>query len=729
MKLKVKLSLIVTGIMIMVVSAISFILLNNASKLQMETTIRSTERLAAEQARDIQRREELYLQTARSLAQIMGDFESLPTAERRQTYDRIIESVLEANPNYMGIWTVWKPGAIDGMDESFAGTGGNTAAGQYASWYTRATGQVEHHPWRDWEAVTAAMPAEETVSPVGVSLYNGEDARYFSVMVPVINSAGGEQTGVVGININIAGLQPYVKKIIDDPNGIVAMIVYSSDGTVLASIDPARIGRNMLEADAGFYVHTMDEAARAVREGNMLDIREYSPVLETWLRAVLYPLHIGNAEETWTVMMAVSETEVLREINQMKFFTIALAAIFMTGTAVVIFLVSGRISGPIVKMSRMLKDLSEGEGDLTLRLAVKTKDEIGDMAHYFNLTLDKIKGLVVTIRDKASSLFDIGSELTTKMTETAAAVNEITSNIQSIKGQVINQSASVTETNSTMEQVTVNIDKLNGQVENQSDSVSRSSSAIEEMLANISSVTQTLCQNAENVRQLGGAAEMGRGAVQAVSNDIETIAKESEGLVQINTVIKDIAAQTNLLSMNAAIEAAHAGEAGRGFAVVAEEIRKLAVSSSHQSKIISDVLKKMRVSIDTVINSTGTVLEKFGAIDEEVRVVSDQSTVIKTAMEEQQAGSRQILEAIGQLNDITRMVKNGSEEMLEGSREVISESSNLGRVTEEIANGMNEMAAGVTQINSAVHRVNEITIDNQDQISVLVREVERFKID
>jgi methyl-accepting chemotaxis protein len=280
-----------------------------------------------------------------------------------------------------------------------------------------------------------------------------------------------------------------------------------------------------------------------------------------------------------------------------------------------------------------------------------------------------------------------------------------------------------------MEQVTINIDKLNNHVEEQSSSVSQSSSAIEEMLANIQSVTQTLIRNAENVQVLTTASESGRTGLQTVSKDIQEISKESEGLLEINSVMQNIASQTNLLSMNAAIEAAHAGEAGRGFAVVADEIRKLATSSGEQSKIISGVLKKIKEAIDKIKYSTDTVLEKFESIDSGVRTVADQEANIRNAMEEQGEGSKQILEAISKLNENTQLVKRGSEEMLEGSREVIAESRNLGNVTEEITRGVNEMASGADQINAAVNRVNEISVDNKEHIASLVTEVSKFKVE
>jgi methyl-accepting chemotaxis protein len=231
------------------------------------------------------------------------------------------------------------------------------------------------------------------------------------------------------------------------------------------------------------------------------------------------------------------------------------------------------------------------------------------------------------------------------------------------------------------------------------------------------------------VKDLIDASEVGRTGLEEVAADIQKIARESEGLLEINGVMENIASQTNLLSMNAAIEAAHAGEAGKGFAVVADEIRKLAESSGEQSKTISTVLKKIKDSIDKITRSTDSVLNKFAAIDGGVRTVSEQEENIRNAMEEQSAGSKQILEAIGQLNEATQMVKSGSGEMLEGSKQIIHESRNLEMATQEISNGMNEMATGADQINVAVSRVNSITGENKENIDILVQEVSKFKVE
>jgi methyl-accepting chemotaxis protein len=193
--------------------------------------------------------------------------------------------------------------------------------------------------------------------------------------------------------------------------------------------------------------------------------------------------------------------------------------------------------------------------------------------------------------------------------------------------------------------------------------------------------------------------------------------------------MENIASQTNLLSMNAAIEAAHAGDAGRGFAVVADEIRKLAESSGKQSKTIGAVLKKIKGSFDTITKSTETVLARFEAIDSGVKIVAEQEDNIRNAMEEQGEGSKQVLNSAGDLNEITRQVRNGSGEMLEGSKEVILESENLEKMTQEITGSMNEMATGTEQITVAINHVNDISNKNRDGIETLMQEVARFKVE
>ena len=286
---------------------------------------------------------------------------------------------------------------------------------------------------------------------------------------------------------------------------------------------------------------------------------------------------------------------------------------------------------PLNTIVNILTQIST-DWDLTKRLDIDRKDEIGNLANFFNRTFERIRQLLKTIRDEAVSLEETGDELASNMTGTTSAINEINENIQNVKKRSLTQADEVLAASSSMEKIISGLDKLNGHITVQVESVARSSSSIEQMLANIRAVAETLVKNEANIASLGVSSETGRMDLQKVSGDIQEIARESEGLLEINSVMENISSQTNLLSMNAAIEAAHAGEAGKGFAVVAAEIRKLAENSARQSKTISEVLKKIKTSIDTITKSTGIVLDRFETIAQDVRTVSNQETQIRSAM-------------------------------------------------------------------------------------------------
>ncbi|MDR3342640.1 MAG: methyl-accepting chemotaxis protein [Treponema sp.] len=725
MKLKVRLTGIVIAMIVVVVAGVSIILLTQAGTLQTQAAYENMKNLTGMYSAQLQSRYENYLTVAKTLSEIMDSYGDLPVEERRTRYDDTIKGIMESNPLFMGMFTLWKPNMIDGMDTDFANTPGTDGTGRYMTWYTRRSGTLEKRALSAYELyaeVLANIDLKEPIfnNPTAANL-RGQQVLAARLCYPIITD--NVIVGRVGIMLDLTPSRDVIVEI--QPYGTGRAVLYSTNGTIAAHYDTDMIGKTIRDP-------------RSLRILGEQAVRDTETSLHTGIPNSgmnggyifeSYPFYVGEVKTAWTILTSVPSEDVLAAVHRLTRITMLIAGFAILIAAAITFVVASSIAKPILNIAHTLKDISEGEGDLTKSITVTSQDEIGDLAHYFNQTLEKIKNLVVIIKKQSVLLFDIGNELANNMTETAAAINEITANIQSIKGRVVNQSASVTETNATMEQISVTIDKLNGHIENQTASVAQSSSAIEEMLANIQSVTQTLVKNVANVMTLTEASEVGRSGLQEVAANIQEIARESAGLMEINAVMENIASQTNLLSMNAAIEAAHAGEAGKGFAVVADEIRKLAENSGEQSKTISTVLKKIRDSIDTIIKSTDAVLNKFEAIDQGVKIVSEQEENIRNAMEEQNEGSKQILEAIAQLNDLTQMVKGGSLEMQEGSKEVIHESKNLEQVTQEISSGMNEMATGADQINIAVNRVYTISGDNKENIDILVREVAKFKVE
>jgi methyl-accepting chemotaxis protein len=239
---------------------------------------------------------------------------------------------------------------------------------------------------------------------------------------------------------------------------------------------------------------------------------------------------------------------------------------------------------------------------------------------------------------------------------------------------------------------------------------------------------QSLMKNEKNVQNLASASEKGRDDLHRVAGDIKAVATESERLLEINKVIQNIAIQTNLLAMNAAIEAAHAGDVGRGFAVVADEIRKLAESSSNQAKTVSSVLKEIKSSLEGISMSTEAVLHHFEDINTDVQTVSDLETTIRNATEEQDTGSKQILETIGVSNEITTNVRNGSAEMLSGSHEIMGTGKRLETMTTDLTGSVNEITAGMVRLNTTISRIQAMGSENKQSIEVLMAEISRFKL-
>ena len=428
----------------------------------------------------------------------------------------------------------------------------------------------------------------------------------------------------------------------------------------------------------------------------------------------------------WNVVIEAPVKEFLDTINILRIGVIIAALVILLAALVIVSIFSRKLVRPIQNSVPVLQKIAQG--DFTVRLPLHGNNEITDMFEYFNETIAKIGTSIQSVGVNSNTMEDIGNELASNMTETASAVHQIRANIDGVKQQALTQAASVTETAATVEEIIRTIKQLNSSIENQAASVAQSSSAVEEMVANITSITQTLDKTNDTIKTLATATADGKETITTSTSVTQKIAEESGGLLEASSVIQHIASQTNLLAMNAAIEAAHAGEAGKGFAVVADEIRKLAEESSVQGKTITATLKTLSGEIETLSASSKTAGEKFTAIFNLSEQVKDMSNRLMEAMREQENGSREVLGAIKTINAVTNEVQAGSGEMLKGGEGVAEEMRKLDDLTRVIADSMNEMASGAVQISNAVQDVNEITQKNKASIDNLAKEVKKFRV-
>jgi len=428
----------------------------------------------------------------------------------------------------------------------------------------------------------------------------------------------------------------------------------------------------------------------------------------------------------WYIVSTGSTDEFTRDFWRLLWITIVVVLVLAIVATIISLRFSTILTKPIVRLFGILQNITAG--DLTQEITATGKDEISRMTLMLKETQDSIRTILSDIDSRARKLEEVGDELSKIMNESAATLSQISASMVDMMGKALNQSASVTETNSTMNQIVKNLQTLDQHIETQAESVSYSSAEIEKMIKQISAVTHALVQNEKNVENLTAASGEGYTAVQKVSEDIHTVTQESEKLLEINQVIQKIASQTNLLAMNAAIEAAHAGEVGRGFAVVADEIRKLAESSSEQAKTVSGVLKRIKGALDSISSASGAVLSGFAVIEGAVKTVTEQENNIRDTMETQNAGSKEIMQHMGKSQSITEEVRRSSGEMLSGSREVVGEGQNLEMLTEALTGGMKEITENLKTLNTVVARADEISRENKESIDILLEEISRFKI-
>jgi methyl-accepting chemotaxis protein len=545
--------------------------------------------------------------------------------------------------------------------------------------------------------------------------YNPEMQKTMLFLNAPVFDSNHEPIGLLGTSINLTG---FVDSIFQDYTGEADLYFFNNLNEVTGARDVNLVANKVVidEALGELGTHIVNVATNMERGSiEFFDIQggevsvAHIPSLDWYIAAIqpiaLHDVFSNSMSVVFFIMMAL------------------IAIIFVAFLTMIRVLVI-----PLKKMIANLEQISS-DWDLTRKIELKRKDEIGILGDFFNLTFEKIRGLIVDIKCKTASLSKTGDELATHMTTNRGDIEEINDSIQDMRKQVLSQSDKVNGAADSMEHVISGLNQLNEHISVQADSVARSSSAVEEMIANIESVTRTLVKNTENINSLSDSAETSRVDLEKVSSDIQEIARESEGLLEINAVMQNISSQTNLLSMNAAIEAAHAGESGKGFAVVADEIRKLAENSGEQSKTISTVLNKIKESIDTITKSTSIVLERFAKIQDEVQIVSLQETQIRNAMEEQGEGSRQILEAVTQLNNVTGLVRGASTEMTKDSKNVLDQSKELKTITSEVACNMDEITKNTDEIFDAVIKVQAIAEENEKYIDSLTTDISRFKIE
>lgn len=429
----------------------------------------------------------------------------------------------------------------------------------------------------------------------------------------------------------------------------------------------------------------------------------------------------------WIFVTVGKSKELFEILNKTIVIICTMAALGVVVSLLIAFILATGIVRPIRTVDKTVNQIASGNADLTQRLTVDSNDEIGSLENGFNKFVAKLQEIISQIQCSKENLNDVQSSLGASVQDASSSITEILSNIESVGNQVGSQVNAVSQTSAAVAEIAENINSLERMIEQQASGVSVASSAVEEMIGNISSVNASVEKMAESFGKLEENSRNGIEQQQFVNRQVSEVSEQSKTLQDANHAIASIASQTNLLAMNAAIEAAHAGEAGKGFAVVADEIRKLSETSSEQSKRIGAELHKIVETINGVVEASAKTSESFAQVSELIAATDELVRQIRSAMEEQQTGSKQILDSIKIMNDNTFEVKTASHEMKEGNQMILSEVQNLQNTTLVIKESMQEMSAGAKSMNQTSAALSEISTQVADSITKIGQEIDLFK--
>jgi len=486
MKIRFKLSLCLIGVLAAVAITVTIILLRQAAGISYYLSVRSLGHLTSQRAEFWKGQEDGYIRTLHTLANIMGDYESVRAEERRDRYDDMLKSTLEAGESQMvSLYTVWKPNAVDDMDNRFIGRLGSSPTGQYAISFFKENGfketfKITGRTGGDVENITAHINGpnayKDRIDNPTILKIKGKNTYIVKLTVPVINHRTKKIVGAVGCFLSVDPIQQIVEKTIKTNDEIAVMAMYSGNGTILAHYKPERIGKRMLDVDTELGA-PREDMFRAMQTGKPYMGTAYQPDLKEKVTYIMKPFQIGNSGHYWSMLIGIPESFFLKEVNSITRFTVTLVTIAFLITAIVVFIIILIFTKPIVRITDKLKEISEGGGDLTRFIPEKGNDEITDLSRYFNLTQKKIRNLVIIIKQQAAVLSDTGDELSGKMSQTSRAITRIIDNLKNVRGRLIDLNLTTAQTTFVMEQIISNIYKLKEYVELQASNTSQSTFA------------------------------------------------------------------------------------------------------------------------------------------------------------------------------------------------------------------------------------------------------------
>jgi len=367
-----------------------------------------------------------------------------------------------------------------------------------------------------------------------------------------------------------------------------------------------------------------------------------------------------------------------------------------------------------ISLIKPIKELESVSGlianmDFSVKINNYRKDEIGSMQRALVKIRDSLKEALDKLNAHLQKMIADSKQLKEVITQSSSALEVITGSMEKMKLDTESQTESVTETSDAIDKIVASINSLNEAVNAQASHINQSSAAIEQMVANIDSIRQVAGKAGKTADTISVSSSEGQAKLLNLVDEINEIHQQSETLQTANKTIAEIAAKTNLLAMNAAIEAAHAGESGKGFAVVASEIRKLAELSSKESDSISSEIHKIEQRITQITTVSSDTVKSMETMFTEIKALDQSFGVMNTAVEEQSEGGGQILSALKALQDITGKVKEGTGNIHQQSGAIQKAADKLEAISHHVAQQAVEVNSASEKITAHLENAKEIS--------------------
>jgi methyl-accepting chemotaxis protein len=508
-----------------------------------------------------------------------------------------------------------------------------------------------------------------------------------------------------------------------------------------AMVDAA-LGNAEMYVDALIDGGTVDDVVLTpVPEGKVLDIlttmrttlsdlRTHSQDrLSTFLRTSRGDIRIDGAyRSSMTLFDDLAETGSQAILEELEVFTVQMERTARRGvitlvvaivTCLVISVVIALLfSRDVVLRLSAVHAASErlASGDLTASIEAHSRDEIGDLASNISEAIESLSGIVATVVSRVGTLGDTGEELAETARESAGTASQISGLMSTTRSENDDLATNVTQTSSIIEEMARSIEALNQSVQQQASAIEESSASIEQMIASIENIASISNTASEQLGKLDSASESSRTALDEQVELVAQMSSASDRLREANELIAGVADQTDLLAMNAAIEAAHAGDAGRGFAVVADEIRKLAEATGEQSRQVNTDIESIRTLITRLVEGSRTSSTGFGSIQSALADVQNVFGEIHGAMQEQRTGGREILEALTKMREMTAAVSDGSSEMRAGNEQMLSAVRSVNEITQRSRDAIAEAGDGMQRIERSISLVSSVSERNREQV-------------